>query len=660
MRNRFFYITALGIVALGVVALGAAWAQDSGSSGDDGSQSAYDIFGLSADDFDSSGGAGEATAAGDAPETIESPTPEADGVDNGVAEPSDEPSAETVSEPASESVTEPAAESVTEHVAEPSAEPAAEPVAEPSAEAVAEAGTEAAAEAVPEAQAPIQATASEAEETLMAEIMRLLAERDSLYEEILELRAENLELARAADEAEYYRLRSTELESEIVRLEGELAAKVAELADADARLADIEAQLAEEGARLADAEARLAVCELDDDALGAALIEKDELLAEKDASLAEKDALLSDKDASLAEKDAAIAEKDASLVEKDATIAEKDAMLAELDARIASLDAELAEAKAALAEAESALAERDEPVEASAPAEAVAPMAVAPSDDGAAAAETIAALEGRVAELIAERDAAVATRDAAVATRDASDAMRLATERVLEETKAELERALADAKAAGAVVPSPARAAAGGYLSGWAIDSSRFARRLRSGFDGSASRLGSWRISGDTASQTDPSQYFSRLEMPLAQGEAATLYRFKARSTGDGWVGIGLHLYVEDVKKRRGYGEGKSLLVWFTRDRAARGDDATYLQLYRSDNDVVMERMFDAELSDGIERWRSVEVLYDPAAEYIAVSVDGVLRVVYKTFFGRDSGATVSLRTLGAGGSFSDFSAWAE
>ncbi|HQO66275.1 MAG TPA: hypothetical protein PLI66_06035, partial [Spirochaetales bacterium] len=80
----------------------------------------------------------------------------------------------------------------------------------------------------------------------MAEIMRLLAERDSLYEEINELRAENLALAQAADEAEYYRLRTGELESELERLEAELAAKEAELADADARLDAIGAQLAEE------------------------------------------------------------------------------------------------------------------------------------------------------------------------------------------------------------------------------------------------------------------------------------------------------------------------------------------------------------------------------------------------------------------------------
>ena len=73
-----------------------------------------------------------------------------------------------------------------------------------------------------------------------------------------------------------------------------------------------------------------------------------------------------------------------------------------------------------------------------------------------------------------------------------------------------------------------------------------------------------------------------------------------------------------------------------------------------------MERMFDAELADGLDSWKGVEIIYDPLAEYIAVSVDGTLRIVYKTFFGREAGATVSLRTLGGGASFSDFSVWTE
>jgi hypothetical protein len=84
--------------------------------------------------------------------------------------------------------------------------------------------------------------------------------------------------------------------------------------------------------------------------------------------------------------------------------------------------------------------------------------------------------------------------------------------------------------------------------------------------------------------------------------------------------------------------------------------DTTYLQLYRSDNDVVMERMFDAAIGDSLVIWRKVDIVYDPVAEYVAVSVDGVLRIVYKTFFGRTSGATMALRTLGGGVEFADFS----
>jgi hypothetical protein len=237
--------------------------------------------------------------------------------------------------------------------------------------------------------------------------------------------------------------------------------------------------------------------------------------------------------------------------------------------------------------------------------------------------------------------------DAANKARDIAEAARLVAE-----------EALSAAKAAGTVVSGELGKDA--YLSGWKLDSSKFTKKMRDGFDGSSARLGAWKISGTTASQSDASQYFSRLEMPVAQSKSTMLYRFKARSTGKGWVGLGLHLFVEDVKKKRGYGEGKSLLVWFTRDKAARGDEATYIQLYRSDDDVMMERMFDAELSDGLDAWKLVEIVYDPRAEYIAVSVDGVLRIVYKTFFGRDSGATVSLRTLGGGGSFSEFSVWSE
>jgi hypothetical protein len=445
------------------------------------------------------------------------------------------------------------------------------------------------AEPAPDVVSEASGTVSDNEAALMAEIMRLLAERDTLYQTINDLREENNTLTAQVSDYEYYKSRSAELESEIARLEGAIVEKDAALAAADARLADIEAKLAGEGAVRADAEAKLA------------------------AGTGDRSAI------------------DSMLAARDATIAEKDAKLAEQNASIEAVKQELAKAKVDLELARAA----------------ASPASVTVASD------TVGAVERRLVAMMAERDAAIEVRDSAIATRDAAETMVKAAEA----SRAEAEAALAAALATGAVIRTTPTT---GYLSGWKLDTARFTTRLRSGFDGSASRIGSWKISGATASQTDASQYFSRLELPLAQTRVTTLYRFKARSTGSGWIGLGLHLFVEDVKKKRGYGEGKSLLVWFTRDRAARGDDATYLQLYRSDNDVVMERMFDAELADGIGAWKSVEILYDPGAEYIAVSVDGVLRIVYKTFFGRDSGATVSLRTLGGGGSFSDFSAWTE
>ena len=263
--------------------------------------------------------------------------------------------------------------------------------------------------------------------------------------------------------------------------------------------------------------------------------------------------------------------------------------------------------------------------------------------------------DARLGALVAERDAALAARTQAEAARKAAEAARIAAE----VSRAATEAVLAEALESGIVVVAPetgSKEAANGYLSGWTLDTTRFTKILRSDLMDSSARMGTWVIQGAGARQTDASQYFSRLELPLAQDGKPLLYSFRARATGKGWVGLGLHFFVEDVVKRRGYGEGKSLLVWFTRDQAARGVDTTYLQLYRSDNDVVMERMFDAAIGDSLVVWRTVDIVYDPVAEYVAVSVDGVLRIVYKTFFGRTSGATMALRTLGGGVEFADFS----
>ncbi len=106
------------------------------------------------------------------------------------------------------------------------------------------------------------------------------------------------------------------------------------------------------------------------------------------------------------------------------------------------------------------------------------------------------------------------------------------------------------------------------------------------------------------------------------------------------------------LKKPRGFGEGKSLLVWLTRDLKVRGNDGTYLQVYRSDNDVSMERVLDAKIKERLDGWNRVDVLYEPANEFIVLAVNGTIRAAYRTYFGIGTGVTMSLRTLGDGVQF--------
>jgi hypothetical protein len=175
---------------------------------------------------------------------------------------------------------------------------------------------------------------------------------------------------------------------------------------------------------------------------------------------------------------------------------------------------------------------------------------------------------------------------------------------------------------------------------------------VRSGFDGYKVRIGTWKITGGILSQTDKKQYFSRITFPLVQSAKPFLYSFEMKAGANGWVGAGIHLFADSVKKTKGFGEGKSLLVWLTRDAKVRGNDGTYLQVYRSDSDVSMERVLDAKIKEKLDGWNRVDVLYEPANEFIVIAVNGTVRAAYRTYFGIGSGVTMSLRTLGNGVAF--------
>lgn len=165
------------------------------------------------------------------------------------------------------------------------------------------------------------------------------------------------------------------------------------------------------------------------------------------------------------------------------------------------------------------------------------------------------------------------------------------------------------------------------------------------GFSMSAEQIGNWQQHNGVMEQTDPNQFFAKLELPMPQDNRPTLYKFEARSRGEGWVGFGIHIFADNVEKK-GYGYGESLLIWFTRDPREYGTNRTYLEIYRSRDDINMARVLNAALPEDISEWMDIEVLYQPGDEYITVAVDGEEKVRYKTWFGIDWGVGMALRTL--------------
>jgi len=171
---------------------------------------------------------------------------------------------------------------------------------------------------------------------------------------------------------------------------------------------------------------------------------------------------------------------------------------------------------------------------------------------------------------------------------------------------------------------------------------------LTAGFGSMVADTGSWDATGGRAIQRDGEAYFAKAAVEVVQSETPTIYAVTMKSLEEnGWAGVGLHLFVSNVERRRGYGMGQSLLVWLTRDPARRGTNRTYLQVYRSDNDVLMERVVDAAIEESVSDQLRVEVLYEPVNQYITVAVNGQDKVRYRTWFDIDTGVELALRALG-------------
>ncbi len=214
------------------------------------------------------------------------------------------------------------------------------------------------------------------------------------------------------------------------------------------------------------------------------------------------------------------------------------------------------------------------------------------------------------------------------------EASKLIYESKIDELEAEVVAAKEAAKKAGVtadqIVAKPTRIAA-------------------SGFTGGRSISGSWSVSSSSASQTNGSAYFAKYMIPLSQSSSQTMYTFEAEADQSGFVGYGLHVFASGDKLADGYGFGKSYLIWITRDPDYYGSDATYLQLYKSYDDVEMLQGVSRMLPFSIDSSLKTEVLYNRITGKATVWVNNVeiLSVVVPGMEKIDSGSKVALRALG-------------
>ncbi|HUW71263.1 MAG TPA: hypothetical protein VMX33_13625 [bacterium] len=134
---------------------------------------------------------------------------------------------------------------------------------------------------------------------------------------------------------------------------------------------------------------------------------------------------------------------------------------------------------------------------------------------------------------------------------------------------------------------------------------------------------GSWKRTKQTASMIDPKAMYAKLVVATPGSAGPNAYEFKARATGTGWVGFGLHIHGRGTWKLAGYGGGDSILVWITSDPKANGDVAPRLQVYRSTGEVSMKLVASTRIDGSAFELRDYRVAYDPAAGTLAVFVDG-------------------------------------
>jgi hypothetical protein len=181
----------------------------------------------------------------------------------------------------------------------------------------------------------------------------------------------------------------------------------------------------------------------------------------------------------------------------------------------------------------------------------------------------------------------------------------------------------------------------------WETASSRLTRTLLSGLDRGTALTGQWQKTASSATQTDPARLNGKLVIPATQNSDELLYTFTGSASGTGWRGFGLHILGSGARSRDSYGFGQSYLVWMTRDPAHYQNPLTYIQVYRSFDDVHMVEMASRAVGVRIGTNNRVQVHVNRTSRTATVMLNGEAVFSFNDPDMIRSGDQVAVRALG-------------
>lgn len=158
--------------------------------------------------------------------------------------------------------------------------------------------------------------------------------------------------------------------------------------------------------------------------------------------------------------------------------------------------------------------------------------------------------------------------------------------------------------------------------------------------------LGTWKSDKVLATHLVEDEYFAKMILPVSQPDGAYRFLLEARSTGSQWVGFGLHFAAHPMVTHRGYGEGRSWLVWFTSDPVHLGSAQSRLQLYKSDLDTSLVMVADIPIPESLFDTNDIEIVVLPGEGSVIVNVNGIERLRKTGLDGLAGGDYVILRAL--------------